>query len=373
MTHSAIIPTLFLASLLMGCQPEVTSKAESPVAQVQSVTLSMQDSYPITHKFVGRIFHPQTSDLGFEPSGTVEQINVELGQRVDTGQTLARLDIRLLQSESRQLQASLAQIQADLDLVNTTLKRQLSLSKQGYQSEQQLDELRSQKAQLTAQSQQLTANLDANAIRLQKSELKAPYSGVVIKRHINEGQVTGAGQPAFTLVPEGAVEARIGLPVRLLSKLDPNSSWRANVDGEPLSLNYLGQSAEVDASTRTVTLRFAVAPDKRLLNGQLIYLEVEEQIASRNAKVPLSALTAGLRGLWSLYVLERLDNGDFQVERRDVRVLHANDSEAWVSGAIVDDDSVVATGLQRLVAGQRVQIEANQSQLDTAGLESTQL
>ncbi len=363
-----------LALTLSGCQQPAPQAVDKAPAEVYARSIQMQTSYPITHRFVGRVYHPLTSEIGFEPSGTVDRIAVDLGQTVRQGQTLATLDTRLLHSEADQLRASLAQNQADLSLTQATLKRQLSLSKQGYQSEQQLDELRSQQAQLQARRQQLQANLQSVDIRLQKSTLTAPYAGTIVQRHLTQGQVTGNGQPAFTLVPDGAAEARVGLPVRLLSRLPLDHPWRASIDGQPLALDYIGRSVEVDPTTRTVTLRFALSPEQKLLNGQLMYLEVEEQITAVTAQVPLTALTAGLRGLWNLYVLEDLGDDSYQISRRDVRVLHADQHHAWVEGAISNDDRLITTGLQRLVSGQRVRVIDDQSQLvvsQTTVLEGT--
>ncbi|SDI59140.1 RND family efflux transporter, MFP subunit [Ferrimonas sediminum] len=363
MTRFQWLTATLLALPLSGCQQQIPQTPEKAPTEVYAQSIQMQNSYPVTHRFVGRVYHPLTSEIGFEPAGTVDQIAVDLGQKVTQGQPLATLDTRLLHSEADQLRASLAQNQADLSLTQATLKRQLSLSKQGYQSEQQLDELRSQKAQLQARRQQLQANLQSVGIRLQKSTLTAPYAGTIVQRHLTQGQVTGNGQPAFTLVPDGAAEARVGLPVRLLSRLPLDHPWRASIDGRPLTLDYIGRSAEVDPATRTVTLRFALGPEQRLLNGQLMYLEVEEQITATNARVPLTALTAGLRGLWNLYVLEDLGDDNYQVGRRDIRVLHADQHHAWVAGAIDNDDRLISTGLQRLVSGQRVTVIGDQSQM----------
>lgn len=354
-------PLCGLLLMVTGCSQQGKGAPVKPPLEVHAQQLQLQRSYPLPHRFVGKVYHPHTSDIGFESPGTVATIEVEIGQEVVAGQVLATLDTRLLRSEAQQLNATLAQNRADLDLNSATLKRQLTLSEQGYQSEQQLDELRSRRAQLQARQQQLEANLESVNIRLHKSTLIAPYSGIVTKRELTRGQVTGNGRVAFTLVPDGAAEARVGLPVRLLERLQTRQRWQASVNGQTLPVTYLGRSAQVDPGTRTVTLRFALPELPDLLNGQLLYLEVEEQITANAARVPLTALTAGVRGLWNLYILEDLGDGSFQIARRDVRVLHADQEHAWVAGAFDDGDRLVSTGLQRLVAGQRVVLATDSS------------
>ncbi|MBY5922060.1 efflux RND transporter periplasmic adaptor subunit [Ferrimonas balearica] len=346
--------TALMVLLLAGCQPAETAltieKAPYPVVTQPLVT---QDEYPITHRFVGRLYSSTTSQVGFELAGVVESIVVDTGKRVTQGQVLATLDDALLQSEAAQLSANLDQIEAQQSLVDATLKRQRTLESQGYQSQQQIDELLSQKNELAALAQQLSASLNANTIRRQKSRLIAPFDGVVSHRQLAPGQVVSPGQPVLTLVPEAQGEARIGVPVRLLSRLNAQDGYTVLVQGQPQPATLVGRSAEVNPVTRTVELRFALPPLDNLVNGDLVYLSVEERIPHTAARVPVSALTSGLRGRWNLMIAT--PSGDsYVLQRRDVTILHSDDQYAFVSGAIENDEQVVITGLQSLVAGQRV-------------------
>ncbi len=340
--------------VLSGCQPgepvTVATKAPYPVVTQPLIT---QAEYPITHRFVGRLYSSTTSQVGFELAGVVESISVDTGERVNRGQVLATLDDALLQSEAAQLTANLAQIEAQQALVNATLKRQRTLESQGYQSQQQIDELLSQQNELAALAQQLSASLNANAIRRQKSRLVAPFDGIVSQRQLAPGQVVSPGQPVLTLVPDAQGEARIGVPVRLLSRLADQDSYTVLVQGQPQPATLVGRSAEVNPVTRTVELRFALPPLENLVNGDLVYLTIEERIAHTAARVPVSALTSGLRGRWNLMIATPSGEGHV-LERRDVTILHSDEQYAYVSGAIADNEQVVVTGLQSLVAGQRV-------------------
>ncbi|MBY5992916.1 efflux RND transporter periplasmic adaptor subunit [Ferrimonas balearica] len=326
------------------------SKAPHPVVTERLV---LAPDYPITHRFVGRLYSSTTSQVGFELAGVVQSISVDTGQRVERGQVMAALDDALLASEADQLTANLEQIRAQRSLVDTTLARQRQLEAQGYQSQQQLDELQSQQNELAARQQQLQASLDANRIRRQKSQLVAPFDGVVSQRQLAPGQVVSPGQPVLTLVPDQQAEARIGVPVRLLSRLTAQGAFAISVQGHNHEATLVGRSAEVDPVTRTVELRFALPPLENLVNGDLAYLNVEERVPTAAVKVPVSALISGLRGRWNLMVAAPAESG-FVLERRDVTILHSDDRIAYVSGAIDDQDRVVTTGLQSLVAGQRV-------------------
>jgi hypothetical protein len=76
--------------------------------------------------------------------------------------------------------------------------------------------------------------------------------------------------------------------------------------------------------------------------------------------VPLSALTDGLRGLWNIYPLQpQAEPGLYKLQSRDVQVLHATATDAFVTGALADGERVLSTGLQRLVPGQIVKLAAD--------------
>ncbi|MBY6106763.1 efflux RND transporter periplasmic adaptor subunit [Ferrimonas balearica] len=346
--------TVLMLLVLTGCQPaETASSPDKAPYPVVTEALHMQPDYPISHRFVGRLYSSTTSQVGFELAGVVDAISVDTGERVKQGQELARLDDALLRSEAEQLTANLAQIEAQQSLVDTTLQRQRTLESQGYQSQQQIDELLSQQNELAALAQQLQASLSANTIRRQKSKLTAPFDGIVSQRQLAPGQVVSPGQPVLTLVPDAQGEARIGVPVRLLSRLEGQPQFTIEVQGQPQQATLVGRSAEVNPVTRTVELRFALPPMDNLVNGDLVYLQVEERVAQPAAKVPVGALTSGLRGRWNLMVAAPSDGG-YVLERRDVTILHSDDQYAFVSGAIADNEQVVVMGLQSLVSGQAV-------------------
>ncbi|SHH28446.1 efflux RND transporter periplasmic adaptor subunit [Ferrimonas marina] len=354
MIRASLVP-LALIAVLAGCQPQATAtdQPEASAREVVTQPLTRQPYYPVEHRFVGRIASSATSGVGFELAGVVEQIQVDTGQRVQRGEVMARLDDALLRSEETQLEANLRQVAAQRELVDATIARQQTLQDQGYQSQQQLDELNSQQLELDALRQQLEAGLNANRIRQQKSRLLAPFDGVVSQRQLAPGQVVSPGQPVLTLVPDQQGEARVGVPVRLLSRLSPEQQYQVRLYQQRYPAQLLGRSAEVDATTRTVELRFALPEGTPVVNGDLVYLELEEQVPQSAARVPLEALVSGLRGRWNLMVAAQSEQG-YQVERRDITLLHADDHYAYVEGAFDEQEPVIITGLQALSSGQRI-------------------
>lgn len=71
---------------------------------------------------------------------------------------------------------------------------------------------------------------------------------------------------------------------------------------------------------------------------------------------PLTALTEGLRRVWTVMAIVPKSDKNHQIlEQRTVKVIFANGTDAYVTGAIHPHEQIVADGLHRVVAGQKVE------------------
>ena len=352
---------LGLLSLMVvsGCGSEVKPHSESVSYQtVATATLIPSEYYQHKQTYTGTIRSANTTGIGFELAGKLNGIQVDSGDSVTFGQTLASLDTDLLQAEKQQLEASLQQTKADLDLAENTLKRTLSLKDKNYVSEQQLDETKQQVTGLIANRQRLNASLYATNLKLEKSILVAPFNGKISKRHHNLGEVIGLGSPVFTLIGNNQQLAYIGVPIQVASNLKNNQQVPIRIGDKILNGSIAGISAEVDAITRTVQLRISLPTDANVLNGEIAYLEYQQNIPVAGYWVPISALTDGIRGLWNVYVLDKqtdsLTANHYSIQRRDVEIIYTNQDKAYIKGALSRDDTIIVEGLHKLVVGQVV-------------------
>ncbi|MBE7213836.1 efflux RND transporter periplasmic adaptor subunit [Shewanella benthica] len=358
-SNSRVSISLLLTLSLAACQGEVTQHAGSPIVQtVTTATLTLSPSYHHTQEFTGTIKAGNTTGIGFELAGKIKLIAVDSGDSVQLGQLLAQLDTRLLEAEQDELNASVLQNSADLQLAKSTLNRSLELQKQGYTSEQTLDELKGQLNSLKAGQKRLKAAVYANALRIEKSSLLAPFDGVISKRSSNLGEVITLGSAIFTLVENNNPQAIIGVPVNVAQHLSPQQKISLRVAKTNYWAHIEGIGAEVNSVTRTVPIRLSLPKDAKVLNGEIAYLAYEKEIHQAGFWVPISALTDGIRGLWNLYVLRSdldQDNHEtFNIERRDIEILYTKNDMAFIRGAVHVDEAYIDRGLHKLVVGQRV-------------------
>lgn len=345
---------VFALVTLSACQKEVTEHATTTVLPtVTSQALILTPSYQHEQTFTGTIRAGNTTGVGFELAGKLNELQADSGIKVKQGQILAILDTRLLEAERQEIQASLAQTQADVDLATSTLKRNQELKKSGYVSEQLLDENRSQLNSLAAAKNRLLASQHANQLKLDKSILVAPFDGTISQRLHNLGEVVAAGSPIFTLVGNINPEAYIGVPVALAEQFHAGQQVQVSVQDQTFTAEIAGISAEVNPVSRTLQLRISLPQDASVINGEIAYLHQQQQIEQAGYWVPISALTDGIRGLWNLYVIAN-DEQQSIIERRDVEILYTTQDMAYIQGAIQPNEIYVSQGLHKLVVGQAV-------------------
>jgi macrolide-specific efflux system membrane fusion protein len=162
----------------------------------------------------GKLEAKRFVDVGTQVSGQLKKIHVEIGSTVTSGQLLAEIDPRVIQTqveanEARinSLKAQFTQQKAELTLAEQNLKRNRDLIAVNAVSQQVLEESESQaavaKAQvdaIAAQIQETESNLRGNRTNLSFTKIYAPIAGTVTTLPAREGQTLNANQSAPTIL-----------------------------------------------------------------------------------------------------------------------------------------------------------------------------
>ncbi|WED28924.1 efflux RND transporter periplasmic adaptor subunit [Vibrio sp. DW001] len=349
--NTAIVSAVFFLSACSD--PTVAVQKPKQRLTVESQLISESQSYTVTREYVGSIQAGQKSNLGFELSGKISEIHVDVGEVVEKGQPLVRLDIKLLLTELKQLDAQMKEIKAQQKLTNANLKRQYSLKKKGFSSESEIDLLISQKEALEANALRINATISTNKLKHQKSTINAPYSGIVSKRFVSLGDVVSVGDATFELLSDSNKEALIGIHVSDIRKIEAQDHYVIRVGDIEHEATLISQGSNIDSNSRNVSLRFLLdQTDSEILDGELAYLSYKKEYVKSGYWLPNTALIDGIRGTWNIFTLDEQNI----VGRKSVQVLFANNQSVYVQGPISDGDEVITTGLHKVVPGQRVQV-----------------
>lgn len=325
-----------------------STPVQDPVLPVEVAPLVVQDSYAVTAAFTGQVEAARSVDLGFETGGTLAEVLVDEGDRVAAGDVLARLDIRSLQAERAAQSAARDAAIARRDLAKLTAERQQRLAASDFSSTQRADEARFRLAEAEAEIAQLDAALLTIDIALTKSEITAPFAGTVSDRLRDEGARLGSGTPVLRLEETDAPHLRVGLPDALASALPPQTEVTVTLPRGTGTARLDRLRPDLDPATRTRAALFTL--DQPAPSGTLVSLELAREVPGNGAWVPLSALSEGIQGLWTLYLLDDSNT----LRRESVEVLHATGSRAFVAGTFPHGARYVPAGAHRVAPGQRV-------------------
>lgn len=241
-----------------------------------------------------------------------------------------------------------------------------------------LDELqagtRSEKiAAQQAELSRLAAVVESLKVQLDESTLVAPFDGIVAKRFIDEGAIVQPATAILRVLETGTLEVWVGLPLDVAQELRVGGKYQIATDRKTHQATMAALLPELEETTRTQTAIFAFATEDQAVDakplqqplpyaiGQVVQLKVAKSVATEGFWVPLTALARGAKGLWSIYVIQQGESaGQAIVRRSDVEVVIIEEERVLVTGALVEGDRIVTSGVQKLTSGQQVRFQSEQ-------------
>ncbi len=182
---------------------------------------TLQHNVPVQVFGLGTVEARVLSRVGFEVGGTLQELNVDHGDRLQAGTVLARLDDTEQQARLAKAEAGLAVAKVQVERARAVLtqsqatnRRQQRLLKQGNISQELADEAKTNAAiaaaevkvaEVTVQNAQ--AELQFEQALLQQHTLVAPYDAIVVARNKELGTVLNPGEALFTLVQPDSIWA----------------------------------------------------------------------------------------------------------------------------------------------------------------------
>ena len=329
----------------------------TPPLPVAVMTVEMASGYQVEDRFAGRLEPPRQTSLGFERSGLLVEVLVDEGDRIARGAVVARMDVEPLQVERHRLQATRAQRSAERELSQLTEARQQELSEKGHSSIQRYDEARLNTVALDAAIVQIDARIAAIDIDLEKSEIVAPFAGLVAERFVDEGRVLEAGAPVINLMEADRAEVRIGLSPAAAAELTPGTRLDVFAGTQRIEATLKALRPDLRTGTRTVPALLTLDRPPALPFGEVVQLVVPRFVSASGTWLPITAVSEGPKGLW--VATKVIDGPDGPMTARAaVEALHVDGSQVFASGTLTDGDRVVTGGHNRLVPGQHVALSA---------------
>ncbi|MDC8831421.1 efflux RND transporter periplasmic adaptor subunit [Alteromonas gilva] len=336
-----------------GCSGEAEQQTPQPVPAklVKTVILSPGDNNGY-REFPAVVEASEEATLAFRVSGELNHLHVSAGQMVESGDVLASLDPTDYQIAVDQAQANYDLAKVQFDRTQTLLDKQLT-SQAGYD-------------QARAELQVAASALKSAKTNLAYTELHAPFSGQVAQRFVENFESITAQQPVLSLQKNTVVEVAIQIPEDLLSNIDKDTQYQPEVrlDTHPEQVfraRLKEYDTDADAATNTYKVVFEMnrPASFNVFPGMSATVRAQlDQVMKMNPAswhVPAAAIfTNGATDNEQSYVF--VVGADNLLEQRAVTLGSITDDGFRVTAGLNAGDEIVAAGVHRLTAGERVRV-----------------
>lgn len=345
-----------LAAFLAGCEAQTApvAKTDRPV-QVQQVSFEASGR---SRDFVGVVRARTETDLGFRVAGKIVERPVNVGDRVQAGDIVARLDPQDLKLQVESAEAEFSAAQSNLTQTSADLNRYTALKARGYASIADFDRKTAANEEAEGRFERAKRTLNLARNQLAYSDLKADADGVVTAAVAEAGQVVSLGQPVVRVARHGEKEALVALPETWLAEArKSNASVELWSDrGRSFKATLRELSPQADAATRTYAARFTIADaDDSVALGMTATVKLSHGDDGQIARLPLSAVINRGAGA-AVYVVDDTN----ALVLRPVKVASYTEDAALVTSGLGEGDKVVTLGVQKLEAGLKVRTLSSQ-------------
>lgn len=348
-------PALALgASLLLAACGKDTQQAAPEARPVRAITVAPRGAGDVV-SLTGHVEAQNEANYAFRIGGRITERLVNVGDVVQPGQVVARLDPQNEINAQRSAQAALTSARGQLVVARNTYERQRALLARGFTPRAQYEQ--AEQAYLNAQAQADDAEARAKIAddQLSFTELKADSPGTVTARRAEPGEVVQPGQPIIVVARKDGRDAVFDVPAQLLRNLPADPDIRVSLTDDP-AITASGRVREVapqaDPVTRTFRVRVGlINPPEAIRLGATVTGSTQVD-SGPVIEVPASALTRidGKPAVWIV------DPAAKTVSLRPVGVVRYTPANVTVDDGLKQNDIVVTAGVQALHPGQKVRL-----------------
>ncbi len=341
------------AVLVGACRPEVNDTAPE-IRPVRGITVERREA-DVRVALTGRIEAEDEAVLGFRIAGRILQSDRKIGDLVQPGEIVARLESQNELNALQSAKANLAAAQGQLVQARNHFDRQDTLMARGFTTRPLFDQAKQALQTALSAVDGAEAQLNAAHDLVGFTELKADAPGVITATGPAAGAVVQAGQMIVKLARKGGRDAVFDVPAQLIRSAPPDPRIVVSLTNDP-TVTANGRVREVapqaDPVTRTFEVKVGLTdPPEAMRLGATVTGQMQTEAAS-TIEIPATALTSSNRqpAVWIV------DPTSSTVSMRNVDVLRHEPEVIAIADGLDIGEIVVTAGVQALHPGQKVRL-----------------
>ncbi|MCF7994187.1 MAG: efflux RND transporter periplasmic adaptor subunit [Chromatiaceae bacterium] len=226
----------------------------------------------------GRLEWVRKVEMRAVENGVIAEVLVAPGEHVEEGKLLLRMDQREAQATSLEAKAGVARQQIALDSAERELGRAQELFDRGLIASEELKDAELLMAAAEAELESARAKQAAADILLERTELRAPFDGIIVAQNGYQGAViykTLQQQPLIAVAPTSQMLARVLVTSDILRRYRPGQSAKINVRGQLrtgtiYSLGVEAVRIDPDGAVYELDVIFDSKPDEILRPSEFV-------------------------------------------------------------------------------------------------------
>jgi multidrug efflux system membrane fusion protein len=354
--------TLAATASMILARPSAESTRPPTVVPLVEVMRVQPQEVALRVEAQGSVEPRTESELVAEVAGRIVSVSPQLasGGSFEDREILVRIDPRDYDVALEGARAARARANSSLVHAKATAHRQRSMHEKGIASQARLDEAIHAEANAEASVREANVAIRRAELDLDRTRIRAPFTGRVREKHVDVGQFVSRGAPIARVYSVDYAEVR--LPVRDvdLAHLELPGSFGSSEAGADDAGPAVELSARVAGrvhvwQAHVVRAEAARDPRTRMLNVVARVIDPYTPTADRPA-LPIGIFVdASIEGrrVDGVYALPRtalrrgdevlvVDEND-QLRTRKVHLLRSDRDRVWIDGGLVTDDRVVTS------------------------------
>lgn len=254
-----LISSLGLALLaLTACSDQTPTSAAAAPAANPAPAPSVPTTADNTFSASGPLIVEHQLDLLSQREGLIAKLHADVGARVGVGQILAELDNRQLtadleaarsktsgtEAELKSWQSESRVLDADYDRATKLWNAQLIPLEQYEHAKYKAEEEKFEVQRVEQALASAKASQESLELELEKTRIRAPFSGVIARRYVREGQQIGRGERLFWITGDGPLRMRFTMPERFIGHVQKGQELPLTTPDVP-NQNYQAKIIEV--------------------------------------------------------------------------------------------------------------------------------
>jgi len=352
---------LSIAVLFTACTSE--KKVEEKKESIKSVfAVNVKEK----NQNQNRVFNALASSnhqtkLSFKVQGNINYFRYQMGDEVQKGKLVAKLDSKPYELKVSQANYALSEARAAAQNSKSTYERTKKLYVNQNASVSDIDNARASYNASSAKVQNIKKELEYARLQLSYTKLYAPMNGYISGKYVQENENVNVGTPIVLLSDKLVDEVKVQVPESYINKLKEKDAVKvvfASLDkNRTFSANISEVSKFASSNSKTYEVTVKLKNSSKLIKSGMsadVYFKDINTSSNNSFIVPSNSVLNDNSGYF-VYVLKK-DSNKYLVKRKAVEVGELNNDGYEITKGLDKKDLVLKAGMSEVYEGMKVEI-----------------